>query len=274
MTKHAALVLLALLVMLVATRRLRSHPASGGAGSMVYVPIAQQGAPRCNRWRGDDWMPCVLATLTAEAQVSRTPRPTSMPTRASATWAPAPFEPLGGRVWLPITADVTGPGRECSAAWAPNGAWYLAAHCAPYNVLLLRIAGQPVTAWHADAGGRDLAQARAGHGGPVPVLAHPSPGESVTLRPARGDLQGTYYGGAWARQWADGYEIGMDQFEAARPMGVVCVGPGAIGQGDSGGGMYRGAGGELGGIIVAAEDGAALDAWCGDGQRVLVELVP
>lgn len=123
MTKHAALVLLALLVMLVATCRLRSHPASGGAGSMVYVPIAQQGAPRCNRWRGDDWWPCVEATLTAEARVSRTPRPTSTATRDSATWAPGPYEPLW-RVWLPITADVTGPGRDCSAAPAgPRTVW-------------------------------------------------------------------------------------------------------------------------------------------------------
>lgn len=192
----------------------------------------------------------------------------------SATWAPAPFEPLGGRVWLPITAAVAGPGRMCSAAWAPNGAYWLAAHCAPYNPLLLRIDGAPVTAWQSDAGGRDLAQARAGHGGALPVLAHPSPGEAVTLRPARGDVGGTYYGGAWARQWADGYEIGPVQFEGARPIGMVCVGAGAIGQGDSGGGMYRDSDGALGGVIVAAEDGADYDVWCGDGQRVLMELVP
>lgn len=224
-------------------------------------------------------MPCALATLTAEARVSSTPTatfrpwPSRTPTRASATWAPSPYEPLG-RVWLPITADVTGPGRQCSAAWAPNGAWYLAAHCRAYNPLLMRVAGVLVTAWQSDAGGRDLAQARAGDGGPVPVLAHPAPGDPVTLRPARGDVSGTYYGGAWAQQYEDGYELWPDPFEGARTMGVVCVGTGRIGQGDSGGGMYRNSDGALGGIIVAAEADPRGDVWCGDAQRVLVERVP
>lgn len=270
MTRHSILILVGLCVLFWAlARACTPHPAESGVRGRAYVPwVAPISAPTPCDYRRDVW-PCWVATMTAAAG---TPAPTS--TRASATWAPSPYELLGGRVWLPITADVTGPGRECSAAWAPNGAWYLAAHCRAYNPLLMRVGGVPVTAWHDDVGGRDLAQARAGHGGGAPSLAHPSPGDAVTLRPARGDLQGTYYGSAWARQYADGYEIGSGQFEAARPMGVVCVGAGRIGQGDSGGGMYRDSDRALGGIIVAAEADADYDAWCGDDQRVLVELVP
>lgn len=262
--RYAILILIGLAVLAYELRSCAPHPASGGPRSTVYVPyVGVRG--RCD-YRRDPW-DCHMMTATARAAVTPTP------TRASATWAPGPYEPLG-RVWLPITADVTGPGRVCSAAWAPNGAWWTARHCLVPNPLLLRVDGAVVTAWQADRSGRDLAQLRAGDGGQLPVLTHPSPGEHVTLRPAHGDVGGTYYGGAWARQYADGYEIGPAQFEAARPMGVVCVGAGRIGQGDSGGGMYRDSDGALGGVVVAAEADADYDAWCGDDQRVLVELVP
>lgn len=269
MTKHALLILIFGGILFAIMARACARPRASDAAGRAYVPwVAPMQAPAPCDYRRDVW-PCWVATMTAAA--AGTPVPTS--TRASATWAPSQVDPRG-RVWLPIAADVRGPGRVCSAAWAPNGAWYLAAHCRAYNPLLMRVAGVPVTAWQSDASGRDLAQARAGDGGSAPALAHPSPGDAVTLRPARGDVGGTYYGGAWARQYADGYEIGPVQFEAARPMGVVCVGALLIGQGDSGGGMYRDSDGALGGVVVAAEADADYDAWCGDGQRVLVELVP
>lgn len=275
MTKHAALVLLALLVMLVATCRLRSHPASGGAGSMVYVPIAQQGAPRCNRWRGDDWMPCALATLTVEARVSRTPRPTSTPTRASATWAPSPYEPLG-RVWLPITADVRGPGRECSAAPAGPRTVWLADHClgaAPWRLL---VNGLPVTSWMRDAGGRDLAQLEAAGGWPVPSLIHLVIGDSVVMRPARGPVGGVYAGDGWADRSADGYYMTTFERPGTQLVGAVCADVGAfVRMGDSGGGVYRAADGALGAIIVASEAWAGdSDVWCGASQVVVVVPLP
>lgn len=102
------------------------------------------------------------------------------------------------------------------------------------------------------------------------------PGDVVILRPARADAQAVYYGAAWGRQWADGYELWPEAFDGARPMGVACVDPsdGRIIMGDSGGGVYRTADGALGGIIVAAEDDPRGDIWCGSQQRVLVEWVP
>jgi len=61
------------------------HPAQSDTGGRAYIPCADQGGARCNRWRGDDWMPCALATRTTEALLTPAPTP-----RDSATWEPQP----------------------------------------------------------------------------------------------------------------------------------------------------------------------------------------
>ena len=267
MTRHAILVLLALLVMLVATCRSRSHSASGGAGSTAYVPyVGVRG--RCD-YRRDPY-DCFALTATVRASW-----PTPEPTRASATWAPSPYEPLG-RVWLPITADVRGPGRVCSGAWAGVGVAYIAAHCLPSNPLLLRVDGALVTAWQADRSGRDLAQVVTGVGGGAPSLAILTAGDALTLRPARGDVPATYAGDGWGDSNGAGYMVLTDPYPGARPLGVACADPFArVLIGDSGGGAYRVEGGGLGGIVVAAEaEPGDMDAWCGAGQSVVLERVP
>lgn len=275
--RSAILVLVGLFVMLWALARACAvPPAESAIGARVYMPIAQQGAPRCNRWRGDDWMPCALATLTVEARTSRTPRPTLTPTRASATWAPSPYEPLG-RVWLPITADVRGPGRECSAAPAGPRTVWLADHCLGAAPWRLRVGGLPVTSWMRDAGGRDLAQLEAAGGWAAPSLARLVPGDVVVMRPARGPMGGVYAGDAWAsRDVGDGYYMTTFERPGTRVVGAVCVDVGVyIRMGDSGGGVYRAADGALGAIIVASEAWAGdSDVWCGASQVVVVVNLP
>lgn len=271
--RPALLVLIGLMVILWGlTRACAPHPAASSDVGAVYVPIAGQVRPTPCDYRRD-FYPCLAATWTAEAYASSTPRPT--PTRASATWAPGPYEPLG-RAWLPILAGVDGPGVQCSAAPAGPRTVWLASHCigaAPWRLL---VDGLPVTSWMRDAGGRDLAQLEVAGGWPVPALAHLVIGDVVVMRPARGPAGGVYAGDAWADRTAEGY--GMTTFErpGTRPVGAVCADVGAyVHMGDSGGGVYRAADGALGAIIVASEEWAGdSDVWCGGGQVVVVVRVP
>lgn len=157
--RPAILVLVGLCVLLWALARACAvPPAESAVGARVYVPIAQQGAPRCNRWRGDDWMPCVLATLTAEARVSRTPRPTSTPTRASATSDVFPLfsshNTANSRFVHPVSCGLL-PGRHPGGGGGKNdgdirfaklGAPVLLAASQPFRVsacMVLISTGQP-----------------------------------------------------------------------------------------------------------------------------------
>lgn len=194
----------------------------------------------------------------------------------SATWAPSPYEPLW-RVWLPITADVTGPGRECSAAPAGPRTVWLADHCLGAAPWRLRVNGLAVTSWQRDAGGRDLAQLEAAGGWPAPALARLAPGDVVVMRPARGPMGGVYAGDAWAsRDAGDGYYMTTFERPGTLPVGAVCADVGVyVRMGDSGGGVYRAADGALGAIIVASEAWAGdSDVWCGGGQVVVVVPLP
>lgn len=242
------------------------HPAASSPRAVVYVPwVGVRG--RCDYRR--DFYDCLMLTATARAAATPTP------TRASATWAPGPYEPMG-RAWLPILAGVDGPGVLCSAAPAGPRTVWLASHCLGAAPWRLRVNGLPVTSWQRDDGGRDLAQLEVAGGWPVPTLAHLSLGDVVVMRPARGAVSGVYAGDAWADRSADGYYMTEFERPGTRLVGAVCADVGAIVRmGDSGGGVYRASDGALGGIVVASEAWAGdSDVWCAGSQVVVVVSVP
>lgn len=263
MTRHAVLALIGLAI---AAWGLRScaHPAQSDTGAPAYIPwVGARG--RCD-YRRDPY-DCFMLTATARAAAT--------PPRASATWAPAQADPRG-RAWLPILADVIGPGRTCSAAPAGPRTVWLADHCLGAHPWRLLVNGLPVTSWMRDAGGRDLAQLEAAGGWPVPALARLALGDRVVMRPARGPVGGVYAGDAWADRGVDGYAMTTFARPGTQPVGAVCVDPGQyIRMGDSGAGVYRVADGALGAIVVAAEAWAGdSDVWCGGGQVAVTVALP
>lgn len=268
--RRVAVVVLAALL-LVTIAHACAHPAGG---QMIFLPLAAQGAPRCNRWRGDDWWPCVEATLTAEARTSSTPWPTIRPWVTSTPRPSSTPWPLLARAAGP---EVRGDGAWCSAAPLGGGLYYLAGHCLPKAApWLLAIDGAPVTGWMRDPV-RDLAQVLAGADGAPVALEALAPGDELVLRLARGEVTARFAEDAWGRRVADGtYEVTIGPQDGAWQVGMACVAtPDRIVWGDSGGGAHRVQSGALGGVIVAAEEHPADgDVWCGAGQVVVIVRVP
>lgn len=91
MTRRPFLVVLLAALVFGAMARACVHRA-GGAPPSLYLPALAQGAPRCNRWRGDDWLPCAMLTLTSEARTTSTPTATLRPWSSG---TPLPWPTLG-----------------------------------------------------------------------------------------------------------------------------------------------------------------------------------
>jgi len=236
----------------------------------VYVPVAwKYASPTPCDYRRDPWG-CLVGTI--EAHQTTSPTPTSTLQR----WRTATPTPKPERVLIPILRSrASAPGTICSAASVGGGLYYLAAHCLKDAPWRLVVDGEPVTAWAVDRI-RDLAQVRAGAGGSPATLGALVPGEAIELRPARAILPARFAEDAWGRSVAGNYEVTTWQVPESWPVGIACASPGErVLIGDSGGGAHRAEGGQLGGIIVAAEaypaDG---DVWCGTDQAVVIVRVP
>lgn len=282
MTHRAlAVVILGCLALAAMTRACIPHRAAGAVHARVYAPwVGEPYVTPCD-YRRDPWG-CHLATLTARALISPTPSATLGPWVTSTPAFPVPTSTPAAAtvkdlltVRLPIMASLTGPGTLCAATWADNSAWWTGGHCLPRNPLTLRVDGAVVTAWQRDAGGRDLAQVVAGSGGPPATLAHLEAGDALSIRLPRGDIPARFAADAWGRLEGGMYSVATWPLDGGHSVGMVCVdGADLIAVGDSGGGVHRAADGAVGGIVVAAEDAPGADAWCGDGQDVVIVRLP
>lgn len=272
---------------LAATARACAVPAGGVPDrDRVYLPLAAQGAPRCNRWRGDDWWPCIEATLTAEARISSTPTATFRPW-SSSTPTPVPLRCARGETWCLRAQTATAEAITSSTPTASREPWDTptpgllamtggrasiridgrSGYCAPMadgcytaaHVLRgarsVAIAGVPAR-WSVDVGGRDLAH----------VVAAEDP--AVTLRAA---VIGE--GLAWSNTRASG------RWRVAATAGgaiTVCGAQGYVLFGDSGTGGYAESDGALIGVLTNADLGQGWQASlaCESGQEARLEGVP
>lgn len=269
-TMRAFVIVVMGVAILVAISRACASPAGGQpTRSRVHLPTLSQGAPRCNRWRGDDWWPCVEATLTAEARISSTPTATLRPW-SSRTPTPTPtlIEQSGGNRepmyhrYLPLAP--TGGGQQAQpitrggihVGWCSPMAdgCYTAGHALRRRGAYLF--GGLALPYSIDLAGRDLGHAAGFSAG------------STALRAAQvGE----------ALEWSNGRAAGLWRvLSASRGEVVVCAVEGSVIYGDSGTGGYATSDGALVGILTNADlsQGRTRSPGCNGQQQARLEQVP
>jgi len=222
-------------------------PAGGVPVAKVYLPLTAQGAPRCNRWRGDDWWPCIEATLTADARISSTPTATFLPWSSR---TPTPGLPATGGARESIKLD----GRAGYCAPMGDGC-YTAGHVLRGAPWAVNVGGQPA-AWSIDAAGRDLGH-MVGWSDASVLLREAVIGEVLLWSNARAP-------GRWHVVAAGGGAI------------TVCGLEGYVITGDSGTGGYAESDGALVGVLTNADLGQGWQASlaCESGQEARLAAVP